>query len=79
MMKRLTFVFICICSFTSIAIAAINNGFYRIRNVNASEEYLNIVYDSINAQDIVVTASSLASDGGEAAMGRVGTYLDIAF
>ena len=67
----------CNCAFTIIASAAINNGFYRIRNVNASNEYLNIVYDSINAQTIVGSASSLADDEGEAAMGRVGTFLDI--
>ncbi|MBO4814298.1 MAG: hypothetical protein J5523_05000 [Muribaculaceae bacterium] len=77
MMKRLTFVFICICSFTFIAIAAINSGFYRIRNVNANTEYLSIVNDSIDAQTIVGSASSLASDEGAAAMGRVGQYLDI--
>lgn len=55
--------------------AAINNGFYRIRNVNAPDERLTLVYDSIDAQTIVGSASSLAEDGGEAAMGRVGTYL----
>lgn len=35
-----------------------------------------MVYDSINAQTIVGSASSLAEDEGEAAMGRVGTFLD---
>ncbi len=76
-MKKRFCILVCNCAFTIIASAAINNGFYRIRNVNASNEYLNIVYDSINAQTIVGSASSLADDKGEAAMGRVGTFLDI--
>ena len=56
--------------------AKLNSGFYRLRNVNAPDERLTVVYDSIDAQNIVGSASSLASDGGEAAMGRVGTFLD---
>ncbi|MBP5688377.1 MAG: hypothetical protein J6X22_07035 [Muribaculaceae bacterium] len=76
-MKKIIIVFSLLFSISILSFAQLNgSGFYRIRNVNADNEYLSVVYDSINAQKIVGTASSLAEDDGEAAMGRVGTYLD---
>ena len=52
------------------------DGFYRLRNYGINNDYIKIVCDSINAQAIIGSASSVYNDGGEAAMTRVGYFLD---
>jgi len=52
------------------------NGFYRLRNYGINNDYIKIVCDSINAQAIIGSASSVYKDGGEAAMTKVGYFLD---
>ena len=76
MKRHLLLLLLTIATATFVAQAGLTSGFYRLRNVNAPTERLTVVYDSINAQTIVGSASSLADDEGEAAMGRVGTFLD---
>ncbi len=76
-MKKII-LFLCLFSLSISVYAQLNgSNFYRIRNVSQSADYLKIVNDSIDAQRIVGSASSVANDEGEAAMGRVADYLDI--
>ncbi len=76
MKKKLLLLLALVVGTGMVSLAGLNSGFYRLRNVNAPNDRLTVVYDSIDAQHIVGSASSLAEDGGEAAMGRVGTFLD---
>lgn len=75
-MKRFYLIFLIISGFSSILLAQYSGtGFYRLRNSVIADDCMRIYHDSINAQIIVGSASSVGD--GSAAMERVGNYLNI--
>ncbi len=76
-MKRIFLFFSFVSAFTLFINAQLNGeGFYRIRNCAAVNNYLTVVYDTINAQHIVGSASNMLSPSGrDAAMTRAETLL----
>jgi len=76
-MKRIYLVLLFAALLSSAMQAQLNgNGFYRLRNYGINNDYIKIVCDSINAQAIIGSASSVYKDDGEAAMTKVGYFLD---
>lgn len=76
-MKRIYLLLLLAALLSSAMQAQLNgNGFYRLRNYGINNDYIKIVCDSINAQAIIGSASSVYKDDGEAAMTKVGYFLD---
>jgi len=76
-MKRFYFILLLLTCFSSAMLAQLNgSGFYRLRSGSATDKYMSIVNDTISAQKIVGSLSSLKSDDGrKAAMNRVQPFL----
>ena len=76
-MKKILIVFSLFFSISISCFAQLNgSGFYRLRNGNATDEYMKVAYDTINAQTIVAGLRNLTTpDGQTAAMNRVQPFL----
>ncbi len=76
-MKRFYFILLLLTCFSSAMLAQLNgSGFYRLRSGSATDKYMSIINDTISAQKIVGSLSSLQSDDGRTkAMNRVQPFL----
>lgn len=77
-MKRF-FLFIISIAIISVTInAKLDESFYRIRSYSVPDDYLRIVYDTINAQTIVGSAGNMFTESGrDAAMNRAQKFIQM--